>query len=305
MNSPDVAAADAAIVEERVVVAACDGYPLGGTLYTAAHTTAVHDALVFNGGGGLACERYRHFLRFVATQGFAVLAYDYRGVGLSRPRRLRNFVAGLEDWSEFDQVGAIDWLRKRFPTARLSGISHSIGCVVASAAPNASTLSRMVYIGPHTGLWKDYRARWRAPMTLVWHVGMPLIARTLGYFPGRRLHLGDDMPLRFALQWAGRTTPEFRLDRREPVRATRQQKLLDAAHALRVPALVVSVFDDAFVSERAVLRFLLSIPSVAVERVKIEHDAVEGRKIGHFGFFGRHNAMLWPIATRFLRPSAK
>ena len=111
-----------------------DGYPIAATLYRRVNDYDPDDMIVFNSGGGLAVRRYRHFLRFLAGQGFPVLAYDYRGVGASRPARLRGFVAGFEDWSEYDHPGAIDDLRTRYPRARLTSVSHSIGCLIACPA---------------------------------------------------------------------------------------------------------------------------------------------------------------------------
>jgi predicted alpha/beta hydrolase len=301
VNSPETAAHEAAVAEETLVVPARDGYPLGATLFRVAQPRAVGDVAVFNAGGGLAFERYRHFLRFVAGEGVPVLAYDYRGVGRSRVGSLRGFEAGLDDWAELDHAAAIDFLGSRFPGARRASISHSIGCLVACTAPNAASLDQMVYIGPHTGYWRDYRMPWRVPMAITWHVLMPLIARVVGYFPGRALRLGDDFPLRFALQWAGRRRSEFDVDEPRDGTRARERLLLDCARALDVPALAISMFDDAFVSESAVRRFLFAIPEAPVVRAEIEADATGGEAVGHFGFFSRRRASLWPIVTRFLQ----
>ena len=281
-------------------VPARDGYALGAILYTREQQYDPADAIVFNTGGGLAMQRYRHFLRFLAGSGMPVLAYDYRGIGASRPERLRGFVAGLEDWAEFDQAGAIDFVASRFPGARIASVSHSVGGLIACTAPNAGTVHQYVYLCPHTGYWKDYRNPWRWPMALTWHVAMPLIARTLGYFPGRSLRLGDDLPLRFALQWAGRTSPEFHLGA-AGAEVSRGQAMLDRARALRVPGMALTVFDDAFVSEAGLRRFLYAIPEAPVARADIERATVGGMPVGHAGFFSRRHAALWPIVTRFLQ----
>jgi predicted alpha/beta hydrolase len=304
VNAPEPAA-HAAVVEEPVVVSARDGYRLAATLYRGAGDDAPDDVVVFNGGAGLAIDRYRHFLRFVAASGVPVLAYDYRGVGASRPARLRGFDAGFDDWADLDHPAAIEFVAARFPGARLAGVSHSIGCLVACSAPNAPALRQMVYIGPHTGYWRDYRAPWRWPMALVWHVAMPALTRLVGYFPGRRIGLGDDLPLRFALQWAQRTTPEFGVERDGGKVAGRDARLLENARSLRVPALAITMFDDAFVSEHAVSRFLQLIPKARVTRRRVGRDEAGGRPIGHFGFFGRRHAALWSIVTTFVRNESR
>ena len=295
----DPVAREASVEERSIEFPAHDGYTIAGTLYRRVDDFDPDDILVFNAGGGLAIRRYRHFLRFLAGEGFPVLAYDYRGVGASRPARLRGFVAGLEDWSEFDHPGAIDDLRTRYPRARLTTIAHSIGCLIACSAPNASEQSRMVLIAPHTGYWRDYAPAWKLPLAFMWHGVMPLVARLVGYFPGGHIGLGDDFPLRFAMQWSGRTTPAFRVDPHD----ARAWTLLGNAEALATHALALSFSDDAFSSAAGVSRLLALMPRAHVETCVIDARKL-GRRIGHFGFFSRRNESLWGIVPRFIRRSA-
>ena len=293
------------IEERRLEIAARDGFRLGATLYMRVGQGDPADAVVFNAGGGLSTVRYRYFLRYLAAQGFPVLAYDYRGVGMSAPRSWRGFDAGIEDWAEFDQVGAIDALRARFPGARLTSVSHSIGCMFAAAAPNAPSLCQMVFIGPHTAYCGDYKQPWRWPMTLLWHVVMPEIARAVGYFPASRLGLGDDFPRRVALQWASRRTPDYRPGA-SGADAKREAGIRDRMLALVVPALVISMTDDAFAPEVAVRRFLAGAPHIETDVRLIDPKTMPGGVGGHLGFFSRRNVAIWASTIEFLnRRSAK
>jgi predicted alpha/beta hydrolase len=294
----EVPAEDVAVVETRLEIAAPDGYRLGAQLFARADLRDPADAVVFNAGGGLSSLRYRHFLRFLARQGMPVLAYDYRGVGISRPINWRGFDAGIEDWCELDQVGAIEAMRARFPAARLSSVSHSIGCMIAAAAPNAPGLHQMVFIAPHTAYWGDYLQPWRWPMAFMWHVLMPATARVVGYFPASRLGLGDDLPRRVALQWASRRTPEYRPGAAggDPERET---VALDRMARLTVPALVISITDDAFAPEIAVRRFLMGLARAPVVR-RVVDARVDGATVGHWGYLRRANTRMWELASRFL-----
>lgn len=295
------AAGERIVDEEPIALRARDGYALAATLFRRRGQAQSEDVVVFNAGGGLSSARYLHFVRFLAAEGFPALAYDYRGVGRSRPAKLRGFAAGFEDWAEHDQAAAIDFLRARYPRARLASVSHSIGGLVAAAAPNANELAQMVFIGPHTGYFGDYTTAWKWPMTLMWHAVMPLLSRTVGYFPGRLAGLGDDFPLRFALQWSGRRTPEFALDPSTP-EGERGRQALQRIGALAVPCMAISVSDDPFAGEVGVRRFLFALPSAPVVRTEIDaHEERRGR-IGHFGFFSRRHARLWPLVSRFLQP---
>jgi predicted alpha/beta hydrolase len=299
MSAPAAAAAAVdGVVEQRLELTAPDGYAIGAVLYDSGHAREPADAVVFNAGGGLSSLRYRHFLRFLAREGLPVLAYDYRGVGMSRPARWRGFDAGIEDWCEFDHVAAIEAMRGRFPRARLATVSHSIGCMIAAAAPNAPTLHQMVFIAPHTGYWGDYLQPWRWPMALMWHVLMPAAARAVGYFPASRLGLGDDLPRRVALQWASRRTPDYRPGAAGGDMA-RETVALDRMARLEVPALVISITDDAFAPEIAVRRFLMGLADAPLVRRIIDADT-DGKPVGHYGYFRRVNSNYWSLASRFI-----
>jgi predicted alpha/beta hydrolase len=246
-------------------------------------------------GAGIPETRYRRFAAFLAEAGIPTLTYDYRGVGLSRPAALRGFPAAMEDWSQYDCAAAIAWLRDRYPGAQMLGIAHSAGAWLVGGAHNAAEQAQLVLIGGHTGYYGDYRSRYRLPMTLMWHVLMPAITRLVGYFPGRRLGLGEDIPQRIALQWAGRRSPELRPTGTGPG-DERAQMLLDRCAALQRPALLVGISDDAFATEAGIRRLMTQYPLLLPLQHLLFTPADAGvRRIGHFGFFSRKvGAVLWP-----------
>ena len=288
----------------QVRLRALDGYELGAYFYPAAATEAPERAAVLHCGAGIPASRYRRFASFLAASGVATLIYDYRGVGLSRPRVLRGFRAAIEDWAEYDCGGAIAWLRERFPQAEMLGVAHSIGALLVGGAPNSGEQDRLILVGGHTGYYGDYHPRYRVAMTAVWHALMPAITLALGYFPARRLGLGEDIPSRIALQWASRRSPDLRPSGIGPGYA-RVQTLLDRCAALQRPALVISVSDDAFATEGGVKRLLSYYPRLfPLQRLEFTPADAGTRRIGHFGLFGRHaGAALWPRLLAQLEPS--
>jgi predicted alpha/beta hydrolase len=278
---------------EHVRLRAPDGYELGGSFFPA--PGEVRRAVVLHCGAGVQAVLYTRFASFLAAAGIPVLTYDYRGIGRSRPPRLRGFPGTLEDWAEFDCTAAIAWLRKRFPRAELIGVAHSIGALLLGGARNATEQDRLVMIGAHTGYYADYRWPQRVPMTVLWHALMPSLTWLLGYFPSRVLKLGDDIPPRVALAWAARWSADLRLSG-TGVAAERRRMLLERCAALQRPALVVGVADDAFSTPAGAQRLLSYYPRLGPLRHLEFSPADAGtRRIGHFGFFRRAaGAALWP-----------
>jgi len=277
-------------VEIPLQLAARDGFALGAVLHEAPEGGEPGRAALLCGGGGIPARVYRRFAAWLAARGVPVLAFDCRGIGRSRPAKLRGFAATLEDWAELDCAAALDWLRRRYPRAELAGIAHSIGGLILAGTPNAGEIGRYLLIGVHTGYCGDYHPRWRLPMTLVWHGVMPALARTLGFFPGRALRLGEDLPGGFALQWAARRKPEIQASGLKRLRR-REGK-----------ALALTFTDDCFATERGTRRLLAHLTRLSIEhRVIAPRDAGMAR-IGHFGFFRREaERALWPPAADWLR----
>jgi predicted alpha/beta hydrolase len=247
--------------------------------------------------------RYRHFAGFLAASGIPVLTFDYRGIGLSRPERLRGFKATAEDWSEGDCGGAIAWMRARYPETKLAGVAHSIGSLIIGGAPNLGECTQLVFIAAHTGYFGDYAKGRRIPMAMLWHGAMPLLAHLFGFFPARLLRLGEDIPAGIALQWAARRTPELRPEA-TVADASRARAMLARFGEIKVPIRALSFSDDAFATATGARRLLAVYSGVEAEFECIEPATVGLTTIGHFGFFRRDaEAMLWPRILASLQSS--
>lgn len=271
---------------------AADGFELGAVFYDAQRPRTPHRVAVLHGGAGISALRYRRFAQFLAEWGIPLLTYDYRGVGLSRPKYLRGFPASTGDWAEYDAAAAIGWLRERFADDELIGLSHSIGALALAGAPNAARQDRLIFIAPHTGYPGDYRLAYRLPMTVLWHGLMPVVTRLVGYFPGQRMHLCDDLPRGVALEWAGRCSPDLRSS---GLRPERTRRLLDHARNLERPSAAITISDDAFATLQAAEKLLSHFPGLHAEHMVLTPAEAGVARLGHFGFFRRvPGAALWP-----------
>lgn len=278
---------------EEVRIPAHDGYELGGLLCSVPGEKAER-VVVLHPGAGIRSISYRRFALFLAQSGIPVLLYDYRGIGMSRPRVLRGFRATVEDWAEYDCTGAIAWLQQRFPGASIVGIAHSIGALLVGGARNARQQAQLVLVGGHTAYCGDYRERYRVPMTLLWHGVMPAVTRLMGYFPASRLKLGGDIPGGVALQWAARRSPELRPAGSGPEHQ-RIHEMLDRCAELQRPALLVSISDDAFTGVAGTKRLLSYYPRLfPLKHVVFTPAEAGASRLGHFGFFRRTGSALWP-----------
>jgi len=279
---------------------ACDGYALNGTYFPPVERPGPRLATVINAGGGVSAVHYRRFALHLAERGVAVLTYDYRGIGASRPPSLRGFVASFEDWSEFDCAGAIAWMRSTCPEAELLGIGHSFGSILFGGAPGADAIQRYLMIAPHTGYVGDYLWRYRLPMAVLWHGVMPALAHACGYFPGRRLGLGEDIPRDIALQWARRRWQDMEV-LHASADSSRASRLFAQVRQTQGTALMLTCTDDGFATPAGARRVQAMFPGLAVEHWVVSPAEAGMRAIGHFGMFRRSaSRTLWPPLVAYI-----
>jgi predicted alpha/beta hydrolase len=284
--------------------AATDGYPLAARLWGSNQQSRPVAAALINAGAGISFSYYDRFAQFLSQSGIPTFVYDYRGIAKSRPPSLRGFPASVEDWGSKDCAAALEWLSSRFPGARRVVVGHSVGGFVTGFVTNGPMIDRMLLVGAHTGYWRDYAPQARAGMYVLWHALMPSLTRVFGYFPGRRLHLLEDLPAGVALEWANRRQPDFWWNRKTPdgaVDTVWRESALDRFHAIRARTLSLRFSDDAFATEAATDRLLGLYENCPTTRMVVRPADVGRQKIGHFGFFrSRFSNTLWPQVVEWL-----
>ncbi len=281
-----------------VEFAAADHYPLAGTLYPGATSAPPAACVVINAGAGIPATYYSRFAAWLAAGGVPVLTYDYRGIGSSRPASLRGFQASVEDWGSKDCAAAISTLAGTYPGVPVVLLGHSVGCFATGFLHDPAPVAAMVFVAPHTGYYGDYASRQRPGMWLAWHAMMPLVTRAVGYFPGRRFGLPEDLPRGVALEWAARRRPDFRWNLLLPdgtPDAARHAALQQRFAAFRGSALSIRMADDAFSTAAGEARIEGLFSGVHFEHAVFDPAACGTPAIGHFGFFrSRARDALWP-----------
>jgi predicted alpha/beta hydrolase len=290
---------------EIVSVAAADGYRLAAQLWHPPERNAPRAVAVINAGAGVSQRYYGRFAEHLAAAGIATLTYDYRGIGGSRPSSLAGFAASVEQWGSADFSSVLEFAARRYSGCRRVVIGHSVGGFVTGFATNCALVDQLLLVGAHTGYWRDYAPRARPWMYLLWHAFMPMAASLIGYFPGRALRLGDDLPAGVAKEWANRRRGEFWWNLRTPSGepdAARRDELLGRFLQLRARTLALRFTDDAFATRSAVERLLSLYANAEAEVVALGPGDAAGHPIGHFGFFrARMRTSLWPRVVAWLQ----
>ncbi|MGO2812567.1 MAG: alpha/beta hydrolase family protein [Brevibacterium aurantiacum] len=240
---------------------------------------------------------YTKFAEYAVNQGLAVLTYDVRGVAASGPAsehaRLR-----MRDWMQEDANAVADWANREYPELPKLAIGHSLGGHALLLGNANAGLHGIVTVGTALAALQDINPRSeRLRVGLILRALGPLISPLVGYAPGKRLGLGEDIPTAAMLEW-GRWVQmsEYFFDDPSLGATARMARL-------RTPVLAIGASDDNWASATQIDALVDHIRLAEVQRRTITPEELEVDRIGHHGLFRRRVAeKAWPeIITWLLR----
>lgn len=267
---------------DEVRIPARDRYPLAGTLYRTAERQ--RGVVIVNSATAVPRRFYRHFAAGLAAHGYTALTYDYRGIGDSRPPRLRGFSAAARDWVLLDMAGVVDWVVAELTPQRLFLAGHSVGGQAAGMLDNSARVDGMVTMSAQSGHWRLQGGEQRFTVLFHVYVTLPVLSKLFGYMPWSRFSSAEDLPMGVALEWARWC--------RNPLYLLGDDTLpLERYPTFSAPVLAYSFDDDKWGTSRAVDAMMSAYPNL--QRRHIVPSEVGLQSIGHFGFFKPTAHKLW------------
>lgn len=274
-------------MQSDLQVHCADGRALAATLF--GDRTCDAAVVVIAGATGVRRRLYHRYAEYLANEGFAVVTFDYRGVGGSRGGPLRADPAQLSEWGRLDLAGILDWAHDALRPRALCVVAHSVGGQLLPLIAAPERVDGVIFVAAQEGYWGNWPISLRPVFLALCGAVMPILVRSAGFLPARALRLGEDLPAGVGLEWARwARTPGYL--QRAPFH-----------DRLACPALAYGFADDPLAPRRAVDRLLDSQPRLDVERRNVAPLEVGLAGIGHFGFF-RHDltASLWAESRDWL-----
>ncbi|SIP90197.1 Predicted alpha/beta hydrolase [Rhizobium sp. RU33A] len=279
----------------RIELTAADGVLLIGHWWRSADGAPI-GTVIINPATGVLARYYHRYAAYLAANGFSVLTYDYRGIGLSRPENLEGSTFTWRQWGEKDFDVALRQALQEDKTGRVLVVGHSIGGFLPGYSPAVGRVSAMLSVGGQYGYWGDYLPARRLPLFLKWHVAMPAITLALGHFPGKRLGWLEDLPKGVAYGWGlqqGRAEQGLSREAAEVMR--------DRFATATCPILSVAMSDDEIATPKAIDRAMRYYRRAPVAKVLLAPQDLGFDRIGHFDLFhARHECGFWRHTLAFL-----
>jgi predicted alpha/beta hydrolase len=281
---------------EAVEWRCADGEQLRGHFFAADGGTPGLPVLI-SAATGVPQTFYLRFAQWLAGQGHDVLAFDYRGIGLSLHGPLKACKASMQEWAQQDQVAAVEWLLQRTGASQVALVGHSAGGQMMGLLPNHNRVARVVGVAASSGWFSGMQPAFRLGARAMLLGAIPLGIRFKGYAPCTVLGLGENLPAKVALQWG-----QWCQAGGFATNAVRHTPEKDFHAEVRLPITVLHATDDSIATPETVADLLRAFP-VAQKQVHFVKPADHGLKsIGHLDWFRSSHQAVWPLMASALRP---
>ncbi len=229
--------------------------------------------IIFAPGVGIRKTFYYPFLRYLNDNGYTVFTLDYRGVAQSRFIPLKQYKIKLIDWVD-DLSSLIAYADKKYSSAEFIYIAHSFGGQIFGFLPT-DRFNCAVMINSQNGYWRYYRHK--TSLFLFWKLLFPILVNLLGYFPGKKLKLGSDLPFGVAYQWRKWClSPNYLFDDSE-------LNWEEHYKQVKTPILAYATEDDEYGGEDAVQSIQSHYSNSTI--ITLHPSELGVPRIGHIGFF--------------------
>jgi predicted alpha/beta hydrolase len=244
--------------------------------------------LLINSATGVKQQVYFSFARYFAEKGFTVITYDYRGIGLSKPVKMKNFKASMRIWGAEDFKAVTAYIKGNFKDFKKYCVGHSVGALILGMNKDSCIFEEFVFVGTQNAFVGNLKFRTKIEAYLGFGIVQPLTTTLLGYFPAQWFGLGESLPKNCAYDWRtlilNRKSTNGLLNKTEDYSKNLTQKVF-----------VIRAEDDVWLTEKGV-RSLLNetYPNLKPTYRLIKTSESEG-EIGHVNFFRSYNKNLWNI----------
>jgi len=272
---------------EKLIITTEDQAAITAHLFLPEHDN--HKLLLINSATGVKQHIYFSFAQYFAENGFTVITYDYRGIGLSKPRNMKNFRASMRIWGSEDFKAITDYIKLNFKDYKKFGLGHSVGALILGMNKDSHIFEEFVFVGTQNAFVGNLKLRTKIEAYLGFGIVQPLTTTLLGYFPAQWFGLGESLPKNCAYDWRtlilNRKSTNGLLDKTD-----------DYSKSLTQKVFVIRAEDDVWLTEKGVKSLLNdTYPNLKPTYRLVKTSESEKGEIGHVNFFRSYNKKLWNI----------
>ena len=246
--------------------------------------------LVINSATGVRQQVYFSFAKYLATQGFTVITYDYRGIGESKPRKMKGFEASMRIWGTRDFKTITGFIKENYPDYSKFCLGHSVGALILGMNEDSVIFKKFIFVATQDAYIGHLSWRVAVTAALGFGIAVPVTVILKGYFPAHRFGLGESLPKGSAYDW--RT---LILNKKSTGRLYEKIEK-DHSKDLNQEAFIIHAEDDSWVTMKGMESLMNnSYPNMKKTYREIKVSESPKKQVGHINFFRSYNRSLWKI----------
>lgn len=287
----------------KIQISSKDDVKLAGILLKPENPKAI---IQINSATAVPKEFYSSFAQYLMENNFAVLYYDYHGIGESKPETgLKGIKYQYTDWAKYDMSAAIDFCKKEFPKLPFLILGHSVGGQMIGLVPNTNgNVKGMVTVNTSSGYGGNMKFKDRFRNFYFFEIIRPISLALFGYGKLKKLGIMEDIPKNIYNDWREWcSVSDYFFDKKY----FNNIEGIEGFQNISFPIDVYISTDDDIATEKNVTSFWKHIKSSKSINFHWLNPKDYGLKeIGHFSLFRKkHKEILWPIILNKLEQFIK
>jgi predicted alpha/beta hydrolase len=265
----------------------------GTRIWISYYTSEVSNkkVIVIAPGVGLTHDYYDLFATFLVQQAFAVVTFDYRGMGRSAPENLSGYSANMHQWAVQDINAVLLYAKQHYPGDEIIYIGHCMGGEIIGLSPASQYVNKIILVSSALTCEKLYP--WHRRILLkISKSKSRAMSWLLGYAPADKKRKREKIPKGVYLQLANWCDNPNGLFDAFPDNNYRK---------INVPLLAYTFTDDWYCPPKAVNELLNHFASAAITWYHLKPKEIGLKQIGHIDFFNPSmRSTLWESLLQWI-----
>ena len=267
---------------------ASDGVKNTLTIYTGSQTKSTAPLVLFLPAMGVPAKKYHHWCTALAEDGVVCAIMDLRGIGASSVRASRSVNFSFAHLIELDIPAALACLEAEYKNNPLFVAGHSLGGQLAALYCGYANTEKDLVAPKGLALVAScsiFYYRWPAPGSWVlWMFTQAsnLLAKALGYFPGKKVGFGGTEARGIISDWAyNARTGEYHIQSIKDKSRTNYEPMLNS---VLCPTLSINFKDDRFAPINATNHLLGKLRPRSLKRLQFNRLDLKAIRADHYSW---------------------
>lgn len=246
--------------------------------------------LLINSATGVKQQIYFSFSQYLAKNGFTVITYDYRGIGESKPKKMRGFNASMRIWGTIDFKTVTNFIQQEYSDHTKFCLGHSVGALILGMNDYSKSFEKFIFVGTQDAYIGNLKFTVAVTALLGFGIALPVMTNFFGYFPAHRFGLGESLPKGVAFDW------QTLILNKKSTSKLYEKIGGNSSKDLNREVFITHAEDDTWVTQKGMQNLLKNVyPNIKKTYREIKISESEKGEIGHVNFFRSFNKSLWKI----------